>query len=102
MPLEQRVPRLSEACLGALCAAVADNGLGVVLISHNMVDVMQVADNIACLYLGSMAAQAAVIWRIRGDRVSALAAIGGIDSALGKNRRIHPHSSNTISAHARH
>ena len=36
---------------------LADNGLGVVLISHNMIDVMQVADNIACLYLGAMAAQ---------------------------------------------
>ena len=40
-----------------LVRRLADNGLGVVLISHNMIDVMQVADNIACLYLGSMAAQ---------------------------------------------
>jgi len=40
-----------------LVRRLADNGLGVVLISHNMVDVMQVADNVACLYLGSMAAQ---------------------------------------------
>ena len=36
---------------------LADSGLGVILISHNMNDVMQVADNIACLYLGRMAAQ---------------------------------------------
>ena len=35
-----------------LVRRLADNGLGVVLISHNMNDVMQVADNIACLYLG--------------------------------------------------
>jgi D-xylose transport system ATP-binding protein len=40
-----------------LVRRLADNGLGVILISHNMVDVMQVADNVACLYLGSMAAQ---------------------------------------------
>ena len=40
-----------------LVRRLADNGLAVVLISHNMNDVMQVADNIACLYLGQMAAQ---------------------------------------------
>lgn len=40
-----------------LVRRLADNGLGVVLISHNMNDVKQVADNIACLYLGRMAAQ---------------------------------------------
>jgi len=43
-----------------LVRRLADNGLGVILISHNMNDVMQVADNIACLYLGSMAAQVPV------------------------------------------
>jgi len=36
---------------------LADNGLAVVLISHNMNDVFQVADNIAALYLGQLAAQ---------------------------------------------
>ena len=40
-----------------LVRRLADAGLGVVLISHNMVDVMRVADNVACLYLGEMAAQ---------------------------------------------
>ena len=43
-----------------LVRRLADSGLGVVLISHNMNDVMQVADNIACLYLGAMAAQVPV------------------------------------------
>ena len=43
-----------------LVRRLADNGLGVILISHNMNDVMQVADNIACLYLGQMAAQVKV------------------------------------------
>jgi D-xylose transport system ATP-binding protein len=40
-----------------LVRRMADNGLGVILISHNINDVKQVADNIACLYLGAMAAQ---------------------------------------------
>ena len=31
--------------------------VGVVIISHNMNDVMQVSDSVACLYLGNMAAQ---------------------------------------------
>jgi D-xylose transport system ATP-binding protein len=40
-----------------LVRRLAENGLGVVLITHNMNDVFQVADDIACLYLGQMAAQ---------------------------------------------
>ena len=40
-----------------LVRRLADNGLGVILISHNMNDVLQVADHIATLYLGQMAAQ---------------------------------------------
>jgi D-xylose transport system ATP-binding protein len=40
-----------------LVRRLADNGLAVVLITHNMNDVFAVADNIACLYLGQMAAQ---------------------------------------------
>ena len=40
-----------------LVRRLADNGLAVILISHNMNDVLQVADNIAALYLGQMAAQ---------------------------------------------
>jgi D-xylose transport system ATP-binding protein len=41
----------------ALVRRLADKGLAVVLISHNMNDVMQVADDIAVLYLGAMVAQ---------------------------------------------
>jgi D-xylose transport system ATP-binding protein len=41
----------------ALVRRLADRGLAVVLISHNMLDVLEVADNIAVLYLGEMAAQ---------------------------------------------
>ncbi|MCW2801190.1 MAG: Sugar transporter ATP-binding protein [Aeromicrobium sp.] len=39
-----------------LVRELADQGLGVVLISHNMNDVLEVADRVACLYLGRMAA----------------------------------------------
>jgi D-xylose transport system ATP-binding protein len=41
----------------ALVRRLADRGLAVVLISHNMTDVLQVADRIAVLYLGQLAAQ---------------------------------------------
>jgi D-xylose transport system ATP-binding protein len=40
-----------------LVRQLADQGLAVVLISHNMNDVFAVADQIATLYLGQMAAQ---------------------------------------------
>jgi D-xylose transport system ATP-binding protein len=40
-----------------LVRRLADNGIGVVLITHNMNDVFRVADDIACLYLGRMVAQ---------------------------------------------
>ena len=41
----------------ALVRRLADAGLGVVLISHNMNDVLQVSDRIAALYLGRLAAE---------------------------------------------
>lgn len=41
----------------ALVRRLADKGLGVVLISHNLNDVFQVADDMAVLYLGRMVAQ---------------------------------------------
>ena len=40
-----------------LVRRLADRGLAVVLISHNLVDVLQVADDVAVLYLGEMVAQ---------------------------------------------
>jgi D-xylose transport system ATP-binding protein len=40
-----------------LVRRLADKGLGVVLISHNMNEVLEVADQIAVLYLGRMVAQ---------------------------------------------
>jgi D-xylose transport system ATP-binding protein len=41
----------------ALVRRLADAGLGVVLISHNMNDVLQVSDRIATLFLGRLAAE---------------------------------------------
>ena len=40
-----------------LVRRLADRGLGVVLISHNMGDVFEVADRITALYLGRVAAE---------------------------------------------
>jgi D-xylose transport system ATP-binding protein len=40
-----------------LVRQLADIGLAVIVISHNLNDVFQVADNIAAMYLGTMAAQ---------------------------------------------
>ena len=40
-----------------LVRRLADNGLAVILITHNMNDVLRVADSIAVLYLGRLAAQ---------------------------------------------
>ncbi|WP_300009170.1 ATP-binding cassette domain-containing protein [Pseudonocardia sp.] len=42
-----------------LVRRLAEQGLGVVLISHNMADVFEVSDRIACLYLGRMVAEVA-------------------------------------------
>ncbi|MGH3630482.1 MAG: ATP-binding cassette domain-containing protein [Sciscionella sp.] len=42
-----------------LVRRLAEQGLGVVLISHNMNDVFEVADRIATLYLGQLAAEVA-------------------------------------------
>jgi ABC-type sugar transport system ATPase subunit len=41
----------------ALVRRLADRGLGVIIISHNLEDVLKVADSIAVLRLGVMAAQ---------------------------------------------
>ena len=41
----------------ALVERLAGQGVAVILVSHNMNDVLQVADSIAVLYLGRMAAQ---------------------------------------------
>jgi D-xylose transport system ATP-binding protein len=40
-----------------LVRRLADQGMAVILISHNMLDVLKVSDRVAALYLGRMAAQ---------------------------------------------
>jgi len=39
-----------------LIKTLAGNGIGVLVISHNLTDVMAVADRLAVLYLGTLAA----------------------------------------------
>jgi D-xylose transport system ATP-binding protein len=41
----------------ALVRRLADAGVGVIIISHNLADVFEVADYINVLYLGAMVAQ---------------------------------------------
>jgi D-xylose transport system ATP-binding protein len=41
----------------SLVRRLADSGVGVIIISHNLADVFQVADFVSVLYLGSMVAQ---------------------------------------------
>ena len=52
-----------------LVRRLADRGLGVVLISHNLNDVFEVADDIAVLYLGQMVAQIPTSQTTRDDVV---------------------------------
>jgi D-xylose transport system ATP-binding protein len=64
-----------------LARRMADNGLAVVLISHNMNDVFAVSDRIAVLYLGQMVAQ------VKATDVTHAHVVGlitsGRDGALG-------------------
>jgi D-xylose transport system ATP-binding protein len=55
-----------------LVRRLADRGLGVVLISHNLNDVFQVADDIAVLYLGQMVDQIDVASTTRDRIVTAI------------------------------
>lgn len=64
-----------------LVRRLADNGLGVVLISHNLNDVFEVADTIAVLYLGRMAAQVRVGDVARNQVVELIT--GGRSGAIG-------------------
>jgi D-xylose transport system ATP-binding protein len=52
-----------------LVRRLADQGLGVILISHNLNDVFEVADRIACLYLGRMGAEVNTVDVSRNDVV---------------------------------
>lgn len=64
-----------------LVRRLADQGLGVVLISHNMNDVFQVADRICALYLGRVAADVRAADVTHGQVVELITA--GRSGALG-------------------
>ncbi len=64
---------------------LADNGLAVIVISHNLNDVFQVADNIAAMYLGSMAAQVEKSKVTQNDVVQ-LITTGRSDNLSGANK----------------
>ncbi|MFB9238637.1 ATP-binding cassette domain-containing protein, partial [Plantactinospora siamensis] len=59
-----------------LVRRLADNGLAVILISHNLNDVFEVADDIAVLHLGRMAAQVPAA-EVSQGRVVELITMGG-------------------------
>lgn len=67
-----------------LVRRLADNGLGVVLISHNMLDVFEVADRIVALYLGRVAAEVKAAESSREQVVELITS--GRSGALGLDR----------------
>jgi D-xylose transport system ATP-binding protein len=67
-----------------LVRRLAEQGLGVVLISHNMADVFEVSDRIATLYLGRMVAQVATKDVTHGQVVELITA--GRSGDLGLQR----------------
>ena len=67
-----------------LVRRLADQGLGVLLISHNLNDDFQVADRIACLYLGRMAAQVKTS-EVNSNEVVQLITTGRSDSYSGNS-----------------
>ena len=66
-----------------LVRRLADQGLGVILISHNLNDVFAVADRVACLYLGRMAAQVDIATVTRNDVVQMITTGRSESSAAG-------------------
>ena len=70
----------TEQVLG-LVRRLAESGLAVVIISHNMNDVLTVADSVAAMYLGRMAAQVRAADVTNADVVELITA--GRSTALG-------------------
>ena len=73
-----------------LVRRLADRGLGVVLISHNLNDVFEVADDIAVLYLGQLVAQVRRDDVTRGEVVE-LITTGKSEKHGGAKRRVDEH-----------
>ena len=72
-----------------LVRRLADNGLAVVLISHNMNDVFAVSDRIAALYLGRMVAQVRTT-DVTHAQIVELITAGRSGDARPLRRRPHP------------
>ena len=73
-----------------LVRRLADQGLGVVLISHNMNDVLEVADRVCAMYLGRVAADAAIsdLRPTDADQIIAeLGAVGGAAEIKDRSRK---------------
>jgi len=66
----------------ALVRRLADSGVGVLIISHNLVDVFQVADYIDVLYLGNMVAQLKTTDTNRDDVVGYITGTKTRDTAI--------------------
>lgn len=66
-----------------LVRRLADKGLAVVLISHNLNDVFEVADRVAVLYLGRMAAQVKLADISRNDVVQLITSGRSGETGLG-------------------
>ncbi|HBJ72551.1 MAG TPA: sugar ABC transporter ATP-binding protein [Actinobacteria bacterium] len=75
-----------------LVRRLADSGLAVIIISHNMNDVMRVSDSVACLYLGNMAAQVPASQLTHGQIVELITT--GRSGDIG----LHPEAVNGVSA----
>lgn len=61
-----------------LVRRLADKGIAVIIISHNLIDVFKVADDIAVLYLGNMVAQLKVSETNHNDVIGYITGIKGI------------------------
>ena len=73
-----------------LVRRLADQGLGVVLISHNMNDVLEVADRVCAMYLGRVAADVAIsdLRPTDADQIIAeLGAVGGAAEIKDRSRK---------------
>jgi len=71
-----------------LVRRLADNGLAVILISHNMNDVLRVADNVAALYLGQLAAQVPTSQLTHGQIVELITAGRSGDIGLSPDKEV--------------
>jgi D-xylose transport system ATP-binding protein len=67
-----------------LVKTLRDSGVAVLLISHNLVDVFEVADNVAALYLGTIVA-VTPIGQLDTQRAVELITTGAL--ANGKDQR---------------